>query len=50
MRLTNSKVSWIDIQFASSRLTTVSRELSPGFKDDEDTLVKPAQQRRKAKY
>jgi hypothetical protein len=45
-RLTNSKVSWIDIQFASSRLTAVSRGSSPGCKDDEDTLVNPAQQRR----
>jgi hypothetical protein len=45
-RLTNSKVSWIDIQFASSRLTAVSRGSSPGCKDDEDTLVNPTQQRR----
>jgi hypothetical protein len=45
-QLTNSKVSWIDIQFASSRLTAVSRGSSPGCKDDEDTPINPAQQKR----
>jgi hypothetical protein len=45
-RLTNSKVSWIDIQFASSRLTAVSRGSSLDGKDEEDTLVNPARQRK----
>jgi hypothetical protein len=44
--LTNSKISWIDIQFASSRLTAVSKGSSPDGKDEEDTLVNPAQQRK----
>jgi hypothetical protein len=49
MQLTNSKVSWIDIQFASSRLTAVSKGSSPDGKDEEDTLVNPARQRKKVK-
>jgi hypothetical protein len=43
-RLTNSKVSWIDIQFASSRLTTSISGSSSVGKDDEDTPVNPAKQ------
>jgi hypothetical protein len=46
-RLTNSKVSWIDIQFASSRLTAVIRGSSSVCKDDGDTPVNSAQQKRK---
>jgi hypothetical protein len=42
-RPTNSKVSSIDIQFASSRLTVVIRGSSSGCRDDEDTPVNPAQ-------
>jgi hypothetical protein len=54
-RLTNSKISWIDIQFASSKLTAVIRGSSPGCRVDKDNLVNPVQQRgqgksRKRKY
>jgi hypothetical protein len=53
--LTNSKISWIDIQFASSKLTAVIRGSSPGCRVDKDTSVNPVQQRgqekgRKEKY
>jgi hypothetical protein len=41
-RVTNSKVSWIDIQFSLSRLTTVIRGSSSGCRDDGDTPVNPA--------
>jgi hypothetical protein len=40
-RLTNSKISWIDIQFASSKFTMVIRGSSPGYKVDKDTPVNP---------
>jgi hypothetical protein len=39
MWLTNSKISWIDIQFASSNLTAAMRGSLSGCKIDEDTLV-----------
>jgi hypothetical protein len=39
MRLANSKISWIEIQFASSKLTATMRESLSGCKDDEDTPV-----------
>jgi hypothetical protein len=42
MRLTNSKVSSIDIQFFSSRLIAVIRGSSSICRDDGDTPVKPA--------
>jgi hypothetical protein len=45
MRLTNSKSSWIDIQFALSKLTAVIRGSSPGCRVDKDTPVNPVQQR-----
>jgi hypothetical protein len=45
MRPTNSKISWIDIQFASSKLTAVIRGSSPGCRVDKDTPVNPVQQR-----
>jgi hypothetical protein len=48
-RLTNSKISWIDIQFASSKLTAVIRGSSPGCKVDNDTPVNPAKQRGQGK-
>jgi hypothetical protein len=38
-RLTNSKISWIDIQFVSSKFTAVIRGSSPGCRVDKDTLV-----------
>jgi hypothetical protein len=38
-RLTNSKISRIDIQFASSKLTTAKRGSSSGCKVDADTLL-----------
>jgi hypothetical protein len=41
-RLTNSKVSWIDIQFSSSRLTAVIRGSLSGCRADRDTPVNPA--------
>jgi hypothetical protein len=41
-RLTNSKVSWIDIQFSSSKFTTVIRGSLYGCRADGDTPVKPA--------
>jgi hypothetical protein len=41
--LTNSKVSWIDIQFFSSRLTAFIRGSSSVCKDDGDTPVNSAQ-------
>jgi hypothetical protein len=41
-RLTNSKVSWIDIQFSPSRLTAVIRGSSSGCREDGDTPVNPA--------
>jgi hypothetical protein len=41
-QLTNSKVSWIDIQFSSSRLTAVIRGSSPGCRGDGDTPTNPA--------
>jgi hypothetical protein len=44
-RLTNSKISWTDIQFASSKLTVAIRGSSPGCGADKDTLVNPVQQR-----
>jgi hypothetical protein len=44
-RLTNSKISWIDIQFASSKLTAVIRGSLPGCRVDKDTPINPAQQR-----
>jgi hypothetical protein len=46
MRLTNSKISWTEIQFASSKLTAAMRESSSGCKDDEDTPVRSAQTRK----
>jgi hypothetical protein len=42
MWVINSKVSWIDIQFSSSRLTAVIRGSSSGCRDDGDTPVNPA--------
>jgi hypothetical protein len=41
MRLTNSKISWIDIQFASSKFTADIRGSSPGCRVDNDTPVNP---------
>jgi hypothetical protein len=38
-RLTNSKISWIDIQFASSKFTAVIRGSSSGCRVDNDTPV-----------
>jgi hypothetical protein len=38
-QLTNSKISWTDIQLASSKLTAAMRRSSSGCKVDEDTLV-----------
>jgi hypothetical protein len=46
MRLTNSKVSWIDIQDSSSRLTaSISGSLSV-CRDNGDTPVNSAQKKR----
>jgi hypothetical protein len=39
MGLTNSKISWIDIQFTSSKLTAAMRGSLSGCKVEEDTLV-----------
>jgi hypothetical protein len=44
-RLTSSKISWINIQFASSKLTAVIRGSSPDCRVDKDTLVNPVKQR-----
>jgi hypothetical protein len=38
-RLASSKISWIDIQFDSSKFTAVIRGSSSGSKDAEDTPV-----------
>jgi hypothetical protein len=38
-RLTNSKISWTDIQFALSKLTAVMRGSSPDCGVDKETLV-----------
>jgi hypothetical protein len=51
-RLANSKISWIEIQFASSKLTAAMRESSSGCKDDKDTPVcskQPRKQRQRKK-
>jgi hypothetical protein len=48
-QLTNAKISWINIQFASSKLTAVIRGSSPGCRVDKDTLVNPVQQRDRKK-
>jgi hypothetical protein len=45
-RLANSKISWTEIQFASSKLTAAMRESSSGCKDDEDTPVRSTQPRK----
>jgi hypothetical protein len=52
-RLANSKISWIEIQFASSKLTAAMRESSSGCKDDEDSPVcstQPRKQRQRKKH
>jgi hypothetical protein len=53
MRLANSKISWIDIQFDSSKFTTAIRGSSSGCKGAEDTPVcskEPRGQRQKKAY
>jgi hypothetical protein len=44
--LTNSKISWTDIQFASSKLTTAKRGSSSGCKVDADTSLYSAKPRK----
>jgi hypothetical protein len=44
--LANSKISWTEIQFASSKLTAAMRESSSGCKDNEDTPVRSTQPRK----
>jgi hypothetical protein len=48
-RLTNSKISWTDIQFASSKLTAAMRGSMFGCKVDADTSVYSAEPRKQKK-
>jgi hypothetical protein len=45
-RLTNSKISWTDIQFASSKLTAAKRGSSSSCKVDTDTSLYSAKPRK----
>jgi hypothetical protein len=45
-RLTNSKISWTDIQFASSKLTAAKRGSLFGCKVDADTSLYSAKPRK----
>jgi hypothetical protein len=47
MRLANSKISWMEVQFASSRLTAATRESSSGCAEAEGIPVCSIQSRKK---